>query len=73
MDTSEISYILVVEDSAGMVLEQRVFTSENCQMSDDICSISLGDISAVACLVRVWASNRFGNSNSSYVNIGIII
>ena len=73
MGTSEINYILVFEDSAGMVLEQRVLTSENCRMSDDFCFISLGEISAVACLVTVLASNPFGNSTSSYVNMGIII
>ena len=56
---------MVLADSTGMVVEERVVTSDSC--SSGLCSTSISD---GICLVSVWASSDFGNSTSTSEDIG---
>ena len=63
-----LNYTVVLEDNTGMILDQRVVSSDSC---NDSCSISFSPSSlAETCRVGVRANNAFAQSDTQYFFIG---
>ena len=63
-----LNYTVVLEDNIGMILDQRVVSSDSC---NDSCSISFSPSSlAKTCRVSVRANNAFAQSDTEYFLIG---
>ena len=66
-----LNYTVVLEDNTGMILDQRVVSSDSC---NDSCSISFSPSSlAETCRVGVRASNAFAQSDTRDFFIGWLI
>ena len=61
------SYTVFLEDSTGMVIEERNVSSDSCENSN--CSITLRT-SILICHVKIVARSELGESDMTPANVG---